>query len=151
MTLGAALALLHRRIERRLLGEVDEILRIGILGRQPIEPLQGALHDGKVDALEEAQGRLPRRVLIAEQLHQPLILMFRPGTSRTRCCRSYSSSMSRRPRPRDCVTASLHDSAPGQLVTSASVPAPGRASPAAARLRYSSRTSSLRTHRKTKF
>ena len=62
----------------------------------------------------------------------PLTLRSRPGAAATSsgCARTWASR--RRPRPRDCVTASLQLSAPGQLVTRAAVPAPLRPSPAAA-------------------
>ena len=77
--------------------------------------------------------------------------MFSPGTSRTRSCRSSSCPPADAPgraiaSPRACTIRR-----PGQLVTSANVPAPGRASPAASRLRYSSATSVVLTHRITRF
>ena len=55
------------------------------------------------------------------------------------------------PRPRDCVTASLHDSAPGQLVTSAIESASGKPRPAACSDRKSAATSPRRTHLNTRF
>ena len=62
---------------------------------------------------------------------QPLILMWRSGASAaTSGCRARCSPSSA-PRPRDCVTARRHDSAPGQLTTSATVLAPARPRPAA--------------------
>ena len=47
--------------------------------------------------------------VLAVFLAQPL------GTIATRSARVLRYSVSTRPRPRDCVTASRHDSAPGQL------------------------------------
>ena len=76
---------------------------------------------------------------------QPLILMLQvpaprpPGRAARR-----RWSPSRRPRPRDWVTASRQASAPGQLVTSASVSARRRGpSPAAASRSYSAGTSGV--------
>ena len=67
-----------------------------------------------------------------------------PGDPAHQILRASSCSESTAP-SRALRTANLHDSAPGKLVTSARVPAPGRESPAACRLRYSAGTSSRHT------
>src|SRR5438552_1708779 len=64
--------------------------------------------------------------------------MCAPSAAATTSGLARRCSSSRRPRPRDCVTANRHDSAPGQLVTSATLDASASPRLAAARRRYSS-------------
>jgi hypothetical protein len=102
-------------------------------------------------AREPSRRTLPWEPIVAmwcrpQPFGQPLIWMRRVGRDQIRARAQGSSS--RRPRPRDCVTARRQVSAPGQLATSAMVPA--RRGRARCEAPHNCRTSQTFTHRNSR-